>query len=78
MKVYTQPQAHHWVAMRLIRSCLKHTPPIVTTDVAKSITWLVREVGRSTLNEMIDQLQYEEDHKSDAARFSELSNQLKD
>ena len=62
MKFYIRPQAHHWVILRLIRTCVKAKTPIVTFNVAESIVWLMHELGRAQVFEMIDRLIVEELH----------------
>jgi hypothetical protein len=58
MKVYQQPQAHHWIALRLVRGYAR----AVSThnrDCTYAVVWLMREVGYKQLNNMIEQLQGE-------------------
>ena len=62
MKSYIRPQAHHWVVLRLIRAYSRGRLPY-TQDHARSLIWLMREVGQTQLNEMLDQLAFEDQHR---------------
>lgn len=60
MKLYEQPQAHHWIIARLIRASFKNRN-LYNIDTARSIMWMVRTVGSAQLNEMLDALRFEEE-----------------
>lgn len=62
MKFYIRPQAHHWIVLRLIRSYSK-AKLHYSQDHARSLIWLMREVGQTQLNEMLDQLAFEDQHR---------------
>jgi hypothetical protein len=58
-KQYQEPQAQHWVVLRLVRQSFKtHQGHSRTTGL--STTWLIREVGIEQLMDMILQLEKEE------------------
>ena len=56
---YQKPQAHHWVALRLLRRLVR-THRVRGGDIDRSALWLVREVGGKQLVKMIQQLEQEE------------------
>ena len=61
-KQYQEPQAQHWIVLRLVRQSFKdHQGHSRTTGL--STVWLIREVGSKRLIEMIDQLHAEEGTK---------------
>jgi hypothetical protein len=56
---YKEPQAHHWIVLRLVKQSVKtHQGHSRTTGL--STTWLIREVGIEQLMDMILQLEQEE------------------
>jgi len=59
MAKYKQPEAHHWIALRLMRGyvILANTH---NRDCYLTIQWLLREVGFKKINHMLDQLKQEE------------------
>jgi len=59
MKNYQEPQAQHWIVLRLIKQLLKAQGGHAR-DSGLSTLWLVREIGSQQLREMIDQLEGEE------------------
>ena len=59
MKKYQEPQAHHWIVLRLVRQLFK-THGRHSRNASLSTLWLVREVGSNRVIEMIDQLEKEE------------------
>lgn len=58
-KKYQQPQAHHWIVLRLARRLIKAQGGHAR-DSGQSILWLIREVGYTQLRDMILQLEKEE------------------
>ena len=56
---YQEPQAHHWIVLRLVRRLIK-SQGIRGGDAERSAIWLVREVGGKQLVKMIQQLEQEE------------------
>jgi hypothetical protein len=61
-KQYKQPEAQHWVVLRLVKQVLKAQGGHAR-DSGLSTVWLMREVGSQRLIEMIDQLHAEEGTK---------------
>jgi hypothetical protein len=59
MKKYQEPQAHHWIVVRLLRKVVK-AKSSDAIDVARSTVWLLREVGYNRLMDMIVELEIEE------------------
>jgi hypothetical protein len=58
-KQYKQPEAQHWIVLRLVRQSFKtHKGHSRTTGL--STTWLIREVGIKQVMDMILQLEKEE------------------
>ena len=58
-KQYQEPQAQHWIVLRLVRQSFKtHQGHSRTTGL--STVWLIREVGIKQVMSMIDQLEKEE------------------
>ena len=59
MKKYREPQAQHWIVLRLLRQVFKahggHS-----RNAGMSTIWLIREVGIKQVMSMIDQLEQEE------------------
>lgn len=59
MKKYQEPQAHHWIVLRLLRQIFRahggHG-----RNAGLSTLWLIREVGSKRVMEMIQQLEDEE------------------
>ena len=59
MKNYQEPQAQHWVVLRLVRQLFKahggHS-----RNAGLSTVWLIREVGIKQVMDMILQLEEEE------------------
>ena len=62
VKNYQEPQAQHWVVLRLIKQVLKAQGGHAG-DSGLSTVWLLREVGGKQLLNMIDQLHAEEGTK---------------
>ncbi len=62
MKKYKQPEAQHWIVLRLVKQLLKAQGGHAK-DSGLSTLWLVREVGSQRLREMIQQLEKEEGTK---------------
>ena len=61
-KQYKEPEAQHWIVLRLVKQSFKtHQGHSRTTGL--STIWLIREVGSKRLIEMIDQLHAEEGTK---------------
>lgn len=62
MKSYIQPQAHHWIIARLVRTYDKTNKSNMKyfIDHARSVAWLMSQVGYSQVNEMMDALQLED------------------
>lgn len=58
MKKYQEPQAHHWIVLRLLRQLFKEYGHNRTAG--RATLWLVREVGGKKVVEMIQQLEDEE------------------
>lgn len=56
---YKEPEAHHWIVLRLARQLIK-TQGVRGGDVGRSVLWLVREVGGKPVVKMIQQLEQEE------------------
>jgi hypothetical protein len=58
MKKYQEPQAQHWIVLRLVRQLLKahggHSQ-----NAGQSTLWLIREVGIKQVMSMIQQLEEE-------------------
>jgi hypothetical protein len=56
---YQEPQAHHWIALRLIRGYVgvanRHN-----RDCVYTIHWLIKELGLPTVQNMTDQLKLDE------------------
>ena len=61
-KQYKQPEAQHWIVLRLVKQVLKAQGGHAR-DSGLSTVWLIREVGSQRLIEMIDQLHAEEGTK---------------
>ena len=62
VKEYQEPQAHHWIALRLVKQLFKaHKGHGRNSGL--STMWLLREVGSKQLLVMIDQLHAEEGTK---------------
>ncbi len=59
MKQYQEPQAQHWIVLRLVRQLFKahggHS-----RNAGLSTVWLIREVGIKQVMDMILQLEEEE------------------
>jgi hypothetical protein len=59
MKQYKQPEAQHWIVLRLVRQLFKahggHS-----RNAGQSTLWLIREVGIKQVMSMIEQLEKEE------------------
>ena len=62
MKKYQEPQAHHWIVLRLLRQLLA-LQKVHALDNVRSTTWLLREVGYNRLMDMIVELEIEETNK---------------
>ena len=58
-KQYKQPEAQHWIVLRLVRQSFK-THQGHSRITGLSTTWLIREVGIEQLMDMIIQLEKEE------------------
>jgi len=56
---YKEPEAHHWIVLRLVRRLFK-THNGHGVDAGRSVLWLIREVGSNRVIKMIDQLADEE------------------
>jgi hypothetical protein len=58
MKKYQEPQAQHWIVLRLVRQLFKahggHSQ-----NAGRSTLWLIREVGIKQVMSMIQQLEEE-------------------
>ena len=61
-KQYQEPQAQHWIVLRLVKQVLKAEGGH-GRNAGMSTIWLIREVGSKRLIEMIDQLHAEEGTK---------------
>ena len=59
MKQYKQPEAQHWIVLRLVKQLLKAQGGHAK-DSSQSTLWLIREVGIKQLMDMILQLEKEE------------------
>jgi hypothetical protein len=59
MKKYQEPQAHHWIVLRLLRQLLKSQGGH-GRNAGLSTVWLIREVGIKRVMSMIEQLEQEE------------------
>ena len=59
MKKYQEPQAHHWIAMRLMRGYVK-TLKTHNRDCFFTVMWLLRELGVKQVNHMLEQIEKEE------------------
>jgi hypothetical protein len=59
MKKYQEPQAHHWIALRLMKNYLVLTKKS-NRDCFKTTLWLVEEVGEHAVYRMLVQLKQEE------------------
>jgi hypothetical protein len=58
-KQYKQPEAQHWIVLRLVRQLFKaHAGH--GRNAGLSTVWLIREVGIKQVMSMIDQLEKEE------------------
>jgi hypothetical protein len=62
MKKYQEPQAHHWIVLRLLRQLLA-LQKVHALDNVRSTIWLLREVGYNRLMDMIVELEIEEANK---------------
>ena len=60
-KQYKQPEAQHWIVLRLVKQLFKHGGH--SRNAGLSTLWLIREVGSQRVIEMIDQLHAEEGTK---------------
>lgn len=61
MKIYyPPPEAHHWIILRLMRTCAKANPNEYSAEVVRSFHWLKEEVGSAMLEDMVDQLVLED------------------
>ena len=58
-KQYKQPEAQHWIVLRLIKQVLKAQGGHAR-DSGLSTLWLIREVGIKQVMDMILQLEEEE------------------
>ena len=58
-KQYKQPEAQHWIVLRLVKQVLKAQGGHAR-DSGLSTIWLLREVGSKQVMNMIDQLHAEE------------------
>ena len=59
MKNYQEPQAQHWIVLRLVRQLFK-THAGHGRNAGLSTVWLIREVGIKQVMSMIEQLEKEE------------------
>lgn len=59
MKKYQEPQAHHWIVLRLVRQLVK-THKGHGRNSGLSVLWLIRQVGYDQLMDMILELEKEE------------------
>ena len=59
MKEYQEPQAQHWIVLRLLRQLFKSHGGH-SRNAQLSTLWLIREVGSKRVMEMIQQLEKEE------------------
>jgi len=59
MKKYQEPQAQHWVVLRLVKQLFKAREGR-DRNSELSVLWLLREVGSKQVLNMIDQLHAEE------------------
>jgi hypothetical protein len=59
MKQYKQPEAQHWIVLRLVKQVLKAQGGHAK-DSSQSTLWLIREVGIKQVMSMIQQLEKEE------------------
>ncbi len=60
MKKYQEPQAHHWIVLRLVRQLFK-THKGHGRNAGLATLWLIRELGGGNkVVEMIQQLEQEE------------------
>ena len=62
MKKYQEPQAHHWIVLRLLRKLIA-LQKVHALDNVRSTIWLLREVGYNRLMDMIVELEIEEANK---------------
>jgi hypothetical protein len=60
MKFYERPQAHHWVIARLLRANFKDNKTY-NVETARSVMWMIRTLGGTQVNEMLDALRFEEE-----------------
>jgi hypothetical protein len=63
MKNYQEPQAQHWIVLRLVKQSFKDHKGGHSRTTGLSTLWLIREVGIKQVIEMIDQLHAEEGTK---------------
>ena len=59
MKNYQEPQAQHWIVLRLVKQVLRAEGGHAR-DSGLSTLWLIREVGIKQVMDMILQLEEEE------------------
>lgn len=59
MKKFQEPQAHHWIVLRLVRQLFK-THKGHGRNSGLATLWLIREVSGKKVVEMIQQLEKEE------------------
>jgi len=59
MKKYQEPQAHHWIVLRLLRQVFKSQGGH-GRNAQLGTLWLIREVGSKRVMSMIQQLEDEE------------------
>jgi hypothetical protein len=60
MKKYKQPEAQHWIVLRLVRQSFKDHKGGHSRNAGLSTVWLIREVGIKQVMDMILQLEGEE------------------
>jgi hypothetical protein len=60
MKNYQEPQAQHWIVLRLVKQSFKDHKGGHSRTTGLSTVWLIREVGIKQVMDMILQLEKEE------------------
>jgi hypothetical protein len=56
---YKEPQAHHWIIVRLLRDQFKNGNSY-NEDRARTAVWLIKELGGKRVMQMLTELQQEE------------------
>jgi hypothetical protein len=58
---YKEPQAHHWIIVRLLRDHFKNGNSYsYNEDRARTAAWLIKELGGKRVMQMLTELQQEE------------------